>query len=131
MASDSAIKNVTSKPIGTITEVHGPVAVIACDSLPPLHQALYTRLNHETYLFEVHQHLDEHHVRAITLHRSAGLRRGMAVYDTGAPLHVPVTPDCLGRLLNTFGEPLDDGAVLNAREFRNVHSHLRCALRGK
>ncbi len=99
------------------------MSVIACDTLlPPLHQALRANLDHETYLFEVHQHLDEHHVRAITLHRSAGLHRGMAVYDTGAPLHVPVTPDCLGRLLNIFGEPLDGGPALSPREFRNVHS---------
>ncbi|MDX1823679.1 MAG: F0F1 ATP synthase subunit beta [Thiohalomonadales bacterium] len=108
-------------PIGVITEVHGPVAVIACDTLPPLRQALSAQFNHETYLFEVHQHLDERHVRTITLHRSTGLYRGMPVYDTGAPLHVPVTPDCLGRLLNIFGEPLDDGDVLSPEEFRNVH----------
>ena len=109
-------------PVGTISEVHGPVVVIACDRLPPLRQALCTRLDHERYLFEVHQHLDEHHLRAITLHRSAGLHRGMTVYDTGAPLHVPVTPDCLGRLLNIFGAPLDAEGPLSTREFRNVHS---------
>jgi F-type H+-transporting ATPase subunit beta len=107
--------------IGLITEVHGPVVIIRCDRLPPLRQALYTRLDHEKYLFEVHQHLDEHHVRAITLHRSSGLYRGMVVYDSGAPLHVPVAPDCLGRLLNAFGEPLDDRQALNTHEFRNVH----------
>jgi F-type H+-transporting ATPase subunit beta len=110
------------EPIGVITEVHGPVAVIACDILPPLRQALCARLDHETYLFEVHQHIDEHHVRAITLHRSSGLYRGMTVYDTGASLHVPVAPECLGRLLNIFGEPLDGGDALVTTEFRNVHS---------
>lgn len=115
-------KETTPAPIGVITEVHGPVAVIACAALPPLRQALYADLDHESYLFEVHQHLDERHVRAITLHRSAGLHRGMAVYDTGAPLHIPVTPDCLGRLLNIFGEPLDGGDRLVTQEFRNVHS---------
>jgi len=109
-------------PIGTIIEVHGPVVVIACSQLPPLHQALYTDLAPETYLFEVHQHLDERHVRAITLHRTAGLRRGAPVYDTGASLHVPVAPDCLGRLLNFFGEPLDEGPPLTKQGFRNVHN---------
>jgi len=112
----------TQVPIGVIAEVHGPVAVIACDSLPPLRQALYAKLDHEACLFEVHQHLDERHVRAITLHRRTGLHRGMTVYDTGAPLHVPVSPDCLGRLVNIFGEPLDNGDVLPPHEFRNVHS---------
>ena len=122
MAAIATCEGKNQKPIGRIAEIHGPVSVIACDTLPPLHQALYANLDHETYLFEVHQHLDERHVRAITLHRSTGLHRGMTVYDTGAPLHVPVTPDCLGRLLNIFGEPLDDGPVLSPREFRNVHS---------
>jgi F-type H+-transporting ATPase subunit beta len=110
------------QPIGVITEVHGPVVVIACETLPPLHQALRTRLDNETFLFEVHQHLDERHVRAITLHQSAGLYRGLKVFDTGAPLHVPVAPECLGRLLNVFGEPLDGGAALKTAEFRNTHS---------
>jgi F-type H+-transporting ATPase subunit beta len=109
-------------PIGVITEVHGPVAVIACDSLPPLRQALVAHLDHDDCLFEVHQHVDEHHLRAITLHRSSGLHRGMNIYDTGAPLHVPVAPDCLGRLLNIFGEPLDGGIALDTAEFRNVQS---------
>jgi F-type H+-transporting ATPase subunit beta len=109
-------------PVGAITEVHGPVVVIACGQLPPLHQALYASINQERYLFEVHQHLDRRRVRAITLHRTAGLRRDTPVYDTGAPLHVPVTADCLGRLLNIFGEPLDSGAPLPAETFRNIHS---------
>ncbi len=121
MPETSAIEEETQSPVGVITEVHGPVVIIACDKLPPLRQALRANLDHETYLFEVHQHIDAHHARAITLHQSAGLHRGMTVYDTGAPLHVPVTPDCLGRLLNIFGEPLDDGSALQTGEFRNVH----------
>lgn len=111
----------TETPIGVISEVHGPVAVIRCSRVPPLRQALYTRLDHETYLFEVHQHLDEHRVRVITLHGTGGLSRGMRVYDSGAPLHVPVTQECLGRLLNIFGEPLDDGPPLEATEYRDIH----------
>ena len=109
-------------PIGVITEVHGPVVVIACESLPPLHQALYAHVDDETYMIEVHMHIDKKHIRAITLHRSAGLHRGITVYDSGAPLHVPVSPECLGRLLDIYGEPLDDGPALPAKEFRNIHS---------
>ena len=111
-----------SIPIGMISEIHGPVVIIDCDQLPMVRQALYTPINDELSLFEVHQHLDERRVRAITMHRSSGLSRGMPVYDTGAPLHVPVSPDCLGRLLNVFGEPLDDGAKIECTEFRNIHT---------
>jgi F-type H+-transporting ATPase subunit beta len=122
MTATSPIKPEQAVPIGTIVEVHGPVAIIGCRRLPPLRQALSAGSDSETYLFEVHQHLDERHIRAITLHRPAGLRRGMAVYDTGAPLQIPVSAACLGRLLNIFGEPLDGGKALNADGFRNIHS---------
>ncbi|HTQ35453.1 MAG TPA: F0F1 ATP synthase subunit beta [Steroidobacteraceae bacterium] len=107
--------------IGTITEVHGAVVVIECDALPPLRRALHTG-GSEPIVFEVHQHLDPRHVRAITLHRSSGLRRHLPVYDSGAPLRVPVAPECLGRLLDAFGEPLDGGAPLPTGHWRGVHS---------
>ena len=109
------------KKTGRIAEVHGPVVVIDCDELPPLRQALCTSLDHETYLFEVHQHLNERYIRAVTLHSTSGLQRGMDVYNTGAPLHIPVSTDCLGRLLNVFGEPLDNGDSLKTEVFRNIH----------
>jgi F-type H+/Na+-transporting ATPase subunit beta len=106
--------------IGTVAEVHGPVVDIACEYLPPLHQALFASIDHETYVFEVHQYLDEGHARAITLHRTTGLRRGVPVFDTGAPLRVPVSLECLGRLLNVFGEPLDGGPSIVGKDFRNI-----------
>ena len=121
--ADVITREKNSQPqIGLITEVHGPVVVIRCDTLPPLRQGLSAYLDHDTCYFEVHQHLDKNHARAIVLHRSGGLYRGMPVYDTGTPLHVPVAPECLGRLLNVFGEPLDDGPPLAPKEFRNIHN---------
>ncbi len=122
-ATDNAAMTSTSsnEAIGRIVGIHGPVVIIACHKLPPLHQALSAHVDHEKYLFEVHQHLDERHVRAITLHTSSGLRRGMTVYDTGAPVQVPVSVECLGRLLNIFGEPLDDGPPLPGDEYRHIH----------
>lgn len=108
--------------IGSITEVHGPVVEVNCSRLPPLRRALITKVDGETFMFEVHQHIDRHHILAITLHETRGLHRGMPVYDSGAPLHVPVTSSCLGRLVNIFGEPLDGGPPLAAENFRNIHS---------
>lgn len=109
-----------STPIGTICQIHGPVVDIICDHLPPLHQALYARINHETYTFEAHQHLDEKRVRAITLNRTSGLQRGMPVFDTGAALQVTTSTLCLGRLLNVFGQPLDGGPPLPSGETRGI-----------
>jgi len=107
-------------PVGHISGVYGPVVDIVCEALPPLHRALHAATDHLCYVFEVHQHLDHKIVRAITLQRTAGLRRGMPVYDSGGVLSVPVAPDCLGRLLNVFGEPLDGKHPLTAQERRAV-----------
>lgn len=98
--------------IGVIAEVHGPVVDISCSVLPPLRRALCAHLDSEPFVFEVYQHLDKHTARAITLHRTSGLRRGLPVFDTGGPLSVPVSPACLGRLLNVFGQPLDGASEL-------------------
>jgi len=125
MDSATATAKPTAAPaprehIGHIEEVHGPVVVVTCHRLPPLRQALVAEVGEETYWLEVHQHLDRERVRAVTLHRTAGLTRGMPLYDTGAPVHVPVGPDCLGRALNMFGEPLDGGEPLAAEHYRNI-----------
>jgi F-type H+-transporting ATPase subunit beta len=119
VSSVGGVENAT--PIGVIDEVHGPVVVIDCERLPPLRAALFASLDHEKCLFEVHQHLDIRRARAITLHRSTGLSRGMPVFDTGAPLEVPVSRACLGRLLDIFGDPLDGGEPIDARTKRHVH----------
>lgn len=110
----------TGVRIGTVAEVHGPVVDVDCDRLPPLHQALFARIDHEAYMLEAHQHLDERRLRAVTLNRTAGLCRGMVVFDTGATLQVPVSPQCLGRLLNVFGQPLDGGPALPVDAFRSI-----------
>ncbi|MBZ0106853.1 MAG: F0F1 ATP synthase subunit beta [Sulfuricella denitrificans] len=106
--------------LGVIEEVHGPVVDIVCNRLPPLHQALFASQDHERYVFEVYRHLDECRVRAIALHRTSGLKRGQAVFDSGGPLQVPVTKDCLGRLLDVFGKPLDDCPALAPQETRPI-----------
>ena len=110
-------------PAGIVTEVQGPVVVLTCDRLPPLRQALRAMVDGVEYLMEVHQHLDERRLRAIVLHGSAGLRRGTAVYDTGAALRVPVSPECVGRVVNVFGEPLDGGKPIPPGSFRDIHGH--------
>ena len=107
-------------PIGVIEEIHGPVVDVMCDRLPPLHQALFCAFDHEYYPFEVYRHLDARRIRVIALHPTGGLKRHLPVFDSGRPLRIPVTPDCLGRLLDIFGAPLDDGPSLNTSEMRNI-----------
>lgn len=54
-------------PIGHITEIHGPVVDIACETLPPLHRALIVTIEGNSTMLEVLHHHDPHQVRAIAL----------------------------------------------------------------
>lgn len=118
--TDPPLKN--ELPIGVVTQIHGAVVTIACTQLPLLHQALKIYIDEDGIILEVHQHIDTNHVLAIALHGTAGLRRGLQVYDLGSPLEVSVSEYCLGRLLNVFGEPLDGLAPPKAHEHRSILS---------
>ena len=109
-------------PLGVIENIHGPVIDVRCTRMPPLYRALYARQDGEKCVFEVHRHLDEQRVRAISLHRTTGLKRDTPVFDCGGGLHVPVGQEVLGRLLDMFGQPLDGGPPLAGDAFRPIVS---------
>ncbi len=57
---------------------------------------------------EVQQQLGDGVVRTIALGSSDGLRRGMQVTNTGAPITVPVGKATLGRIMDVLGNPIDE-----------------------
>jgi F-type H+-transporting ATPase subunit beta len=71
---------------------------------------------------EVQQHLGGNRVRCVALGSTDGLRRGMEVIDTGAPVTVPVGKETLGRVFNLLGEPIDGRGPINAAESRPIHA---------
>lgn len=105
--------------IGSISAVNGDVVDVRCARLPAIRRALRTA---DGVVLEVHQHLDHERVRAIALHPAAGLQRGAALYDTGGPLRVPVSPEILGRVVDLFGRPLDGKPPIQAREARPIYA---------
>jgi len=110
-----------TEQVGVVEQVSGPVVDVACSgTLPALHDALRVQFDGHSRLLEVHFHLDARRLRAVALHGTAGLKRGVPVYATGGPLRVPVTRECLGRVLDVFGAPLDGGPPLAADTLRAV-----------
>jgi F-type H+-transporting ATPase subunit beta len=99
---------------GKIVQVIGPVVDVefADGQLPELYNALTVDYTVDgkpiTLTLEVQQHLGEGWVRGIAMSSSEGLKRGMAVKDTGASISVPVGEGVLGRVFNVLGEPVDD-----------------------
>lgn len=114
--------NGSDHPVGHIEAAQGPVVDVRCVYLPSIGQALDVVNGGGRYVLVVFQHLEPTLVRAIALHAVSGLYRGMPVYDSGAPLRVPVDPGCLGRMLNVFGAPLDGGEPLANASLRNIIS---------
>jgi F-type H+-transporting ATPase subunit beta len=71
--------------------------------------------------FEVQQQLGDGVVRTIALGSSDGLRRGMAVKGTGAPISVPVGHGTLGRIMDVLGRPIDEAGPIASDELRAIH----------
>jgi F-type H+-transporting ATPase subunit beta len=98
-----------NKSIGEIVQVIGPVVDVEFKEgeLPAINDALKLKLKEETIVFEVAQHIGSNKVRAISMQSTDGLKRGMEVKATGAPISVPVGPKSLGRMFNVLGDPID------------------------
>ncbi|KXU34132.1 ATP synthase subunit beta [Cephaloticoccus primus] len=98
---------------GKIAQIIGPVVDVqfAEDQIPPIYQALTVEFEAsgkaETLTLEVQQHLGGGLARAIAMSSSEGLKRGMEVEDTGAPISVPVGEGVLGRIFDVTGTPVD------------------------
>ncbi|ACB93874.1 F0F1 ATP synthase subunit beta [Beijerinckia indica] len=109
-------------PTGHITQVIGAVIDVKFDGhLPAILNALETQNNGNRLVLEVAQHLGESEVRCIAMDVTDGLIRGQAVIDTGAPISVPVGEECLGRILNVIGEPVDELGPVNTTARRAIH----------
>jgi len=94
---------------GKIIQIIGPVVDVEFPEegkLPALYNALKTTGPNGEVVFEVVKHLDLTKVKAISMHSTDGLKRGLDVEDTGEQISVPVGPEVLGNLFNVLGQPL-------------------------
>jgi len=111
---------------GKIVQVIGPVVDAQFDPkdgpLPAIYDALEVEYEvdgktHKLTL-EVQQHLGEDWVRAVAMSSTEGLRRGMEVTNTAAPISVPVGEGVLGRIFNVTGDPTDErGPVPHEKKY--------------
>jgi F-type H+/Na+-transporting ATPase subunit beta len=114
--------------IGYVKQVLGPVVDVEFPSgnLPEVYNAL--RLTNkvisdseENLVLEVAQHLGDNVVRCISMDATEGLKRGLTVRDTGAPIQTPVGAECLGRIINVIGDPIDEAGPINAKKTYSIH----------
>jgi len=69
----------------------------------------------------VSHHLGDSRVRTIAMDATDGLVRGQPVVDTGSPIMIPVGPECLGRIMNVIGEPIDERGPINTKLKFPIH----------
>jgi F-type H+-transporting ATPase subunit beta len=100
--------------IGAVIDVEFPRA-----HMPKVYDAL--KLPETDLTLEVQQQLGDGVVRTIALGPSDGLRRGMQVLDTGAPISVPVGTKTLGRIMDVLGRPIDEAGPVEADKTLPIH----------
>lgn len=96
---------------GKIVQVIGPIVDVRFqqEHLPRLLTALIIDTgNNKKLTVEVLQHVGDDTVRCVSMGPTDGLVRDMQVYNTNAPIMVPVGEITLGRIFNVLGEPLDN-----------------------
>ena len=104
-------------------QVIGPVLDIrfAHDELPPLLNAIEIDNDGAKLVAEVAQQVGDDVVRCIAMNSTDGLVRGAKALDTGGPISVPVGEECLGRVFNLLGDPVDNLPAPEAKERWSIH----------
>ena len=111
---------------GQIVQVQG--AVVDCqfppDQLPDVYDAVEVPLAEgDPLVLEVQIHLGGNWVRTVAMDSTDGLKRGMKVQATGAPIRVPVGEPTLGRVFNVLGRPVDGKGEVDAPTMYPIHRH--------
>ena len=106
---------------GNIVEIIGAVVDVefSRQSVPRIYDALTVADTGLT--LEVQQQLGDGVVRSIAMGSSDGLKRGLAVSSTGAPITVPVGEATLGRILDVLGNPVDEAGPVSAEHQLPIH----------
>ncbi len=100
--------------IGAVVDVEFPR-----NAMPKVYDAL--KMEGSELTLEVQQQLGDGIVRTIALGSSDGLRRGVAIKNTGAPITVPVGPATLGRIMDVLGNPIDEVGPVSQAQTAQIH----------
>ena len=100
--------------IGAVVDVEFPR-----DAMPNIYDAL--KLSDVDMTLEVQQQLGDGVVRTIAMGVTDGLKREMAVTNSGAPISVPVGQKTLGRIMDVLGRPIDEKGPIGEEARWAIH----------
>jgi len=110
---------------GKVVQIQGSVVDVEFpeQNLPEIYEAINIRRSEQSDLvLEVQKHLGGNQVRCVAMDSTDGLRRGLPVQRTGAPIKVPVGDATLGRIFNVLGQPVDNKGPVNATLYYPIHT---------
>jgi len=109
---------------GQVVQIQGGVVDVKFTDtdLPEIYEALKVipAEGSETVL-EVQKQLPDNWVRCIAMGTTDGMRRGLPVERTYAPIKVPVGQNTLGRIFNVLGETVDNRGPIEAQQYYPIH----------
>ena len=113
----------SEKHTGKVIQVTGPVLDIRFGEgeLPELLNAIEITVGDRKLIAEVAQQIGDDVVRCVAMSSTDGLVRGTDAVDLGGPITVPVGEQCLGRIFNLLGEPVDNQPAPEAAERWPIH----------
>ena len=113
----------SEKHTGKIIQVTGPVLDIRFGEgeLPDLLNAIEIMVGDRRLIAEVAQQIGDDVVRCVAMSSTDGLVRGTDAVDLGGPITVPVGDECLGRIFNLLGEPVDNLPAPEVKERWPIH----------
>jgi F-type H+/Na+-transporting ATPase subunit beta len=106
---------------GKIVEIIGAVIDVEFprDAVPTVYDAI--KVDETGLIIEVQQQIGDGVARGIAMGSSDGLKRGMTVSNTGAPISVPVGKGTLGRIMDVLGKPIDNAGDIACDETWSIH----------
>jgi len=106
---------------GQVVEIIGAVIDVKFprESMPKVYDAL--KVDESNLTLEVQQQIGDGIVRTIAMGSTDGLKRGLSVNNTGAPINVPVGERTLGRIMNVLGEPVDNAGEIKTEKTMPIH----------
>ena len=112
-----------AKNVGKVIQVMGPVLDIRFNEgeLPALLNAIEIMVGDRKLVVEAAQQIGDDVVRCIAMSSTDGVVRGSDAVDTGEPISVPVGEECLGRVFNLLGEPVDNLPAPETKEKWSIH----------
>lgn len=102
---------------GFISSINGSVIKAKFEELPSIHNKLVSG----NVIIEVLELANKNEVIGVALNSTSGLSLSDEIVDTGEMIKVPVGDELLGRMVNVFGQAIDNRGEIKTENMASIH----------